>query len=336
MPRDSKRPRLGRGLASLIRKSTDTPDVDGHYQPTTPPGPAAADALATPSALAAHTPMAATKANAVAMLPLANVRRNPYQPRRGFDEDALKGLAESIRTHGLLQPVVVTEAGIVEGRLCYELIAGERRLRASELAGVAEIPAIVRKSTPQQMLELALVENIHRADLNALERANAYHELMDRFGLTQQQVAEAVGEPRTTVANHVRLLDLADEVQKLIADGSLSFGHGKVLAGLTGRAQLQSELARRTVKGGLSVRELEGLIVESGVTVVADTPAKQPAPKTRSPYLADVERQLGEAIGTKVRIRPGRAKHSGKLVVEYYSLDDFDRIVAKFGVTLES
>jgi len=269
-------------------------------------------------------------------LPIASIRRNPYQPRKDFAEDALKGLADSIRAHGLLQPVVVVEAGIVEGRPCYELIAGERRFRASQLAGVTDVPAIIRRSTPQQMLELALVENIHRTDLNPLERATAYRELIDRFGLTQQQVAEAVGEPRTTIANHVRLLELPDEVQNLIAEGALSFGHAKVLAGLAGKGELQSRLGRKAAKDELSVRELEALIVEAaaadGITVVVEPKAKP----TKSAHLTDVERQLTEAIGTKVHIRPARKKHSGKLVVDYYSLDDFDRIVAALGVQLES
>ena len=180
MPRHPTRPRLGRGLASLIRKSTPTDEPDGEYKAVSPGEPTdqRADAPAAPAAAA------------VMMLPLERIRRNPYQPRRSFDEQALGAMAESIRAHGLLQPVLVAEAGLIEGETCYELIAGERRLRAAQLAGAAELPAIVRRSTPQQMLELALIENIHRTDLNPLERAAAYRDLIDRL------IAEGPPVPR--------------------------------------------------------------------------------------------------------------------------------------------
>ena len=334
MSRDQK-PRLGRGLASLIRRSDEKPPAAGQYQPADP-ADAAPAAVQLDSASGHPQPMDTAKPHQPLSLPISSIRRNPYQPRRTFDEDALKGLADSIRAHGLLQPIVVVEAGIVEGQACYELIAGERRFRASQIAGVTDIPAIIRRSTPQQMLELALVENIHRSDLSPMERATAYRELMDRFRLTQQQVAEAIGEPRATIANHVRMLELPDDVQKLVGEGALSFGHAKVLAGAAGRGELQSSLAAKAAKAGSSVRELETMLAEAnaaaGISVVKHPSAK----RAKSPYLADVERQISEAVGTKVTILAGRKKHRGKLVVEYYTLDDFDRIVSAFGVKLES
>jgi len=349
MAGNTKRPRLGRGLASLIRSSAEptgpevqpepAPEADaeaGQYAHVEAPE-ALAVAAETGAAEEAASPPAGA---AVMMLPLGSIRRNPYQPRREFDEPELSALADSIRSHGVLQPVLVGEAGVVDGQTCYELIAGERRLRAAELAGAAELPAIVRRSTPEEMLELALVENIHRSDLNPLERASAYRELMDRFSLTQQQVAERVGEPRPTVANYLRLLDMADEVQRLIGAGELSFGHGKILAGLAGRPEAQTTLARRAVTEGLSVRELEALVAAAATGAEAAegerASAKAKAPMGKSAYLLDLERQLTEAVGTRVQIRPGRAKHSGRIVIEYHDLDGFDRIAAALGAALES
>ncbi len=326
MPRHPTRPRLGRGLSSLIRSSRDREQPAGEYRPVS-------DDAAAAAAPEAPTPPAA---GSVAAIPLASIRRNPYQPRRSFDEESLGAMAESIRTHGVLQPVLVAEAGIIEGRACYELIAGERRLRAAELAGVTELPAIVRRTTPQQMLELALIENIHRTDLNPLDRAGAYRDLMDRFSLTQQQVAERVGEARASLANYLRLLDLCDEGQRLVGEGTLSFGHGKVLAGLTGQPDLQADLARRAAREKLSVRQLEALLEEAAARTGQEPERQPPAARERAAYVVDLEGQLTEAIGARVHIRPGRGKHSGRIVIEYHGLEDFDRIAAAFGLELES
>ncbi|MHC4716201.1 MAG: ParB/RepB/Spo0J family partition protein, partial [Planctomycetota bacterium] len=262
-----QRPRLGRGLSSLIGTSTeiDRPAPAGQYEPDRQPPPEAGPATAAP---------ADAPAGQVVMLPLDAIAPNPYQPRRKFSEQSLEELADSIRTHGLLQPVIVARRGDGEADAIYQLIAGERRLRAAQRAGVAEMPCIVRPAGRQEMLELAVIENIHRADLNPVERAEAYRGLMDHFGLTQQQVAQRTGQPRATVANYLRMLELCDTVQRLVMDGSLSFGHAKVLAGLAGLPELQASLAGRTVTEGLSVRDLEDLVRTAG----KPAPAGQPPP----------------------------------------------------------
>lgn len=326
MPRDSKRPRLGRGLASLIRDSSQ-PDGLGDYQPTAA-APPAGDA--TPAA----PPGQVLPDERLELVGLAHIRPNPYQPRRTSDEGSLRDLAESLRSHGVLQPVVVADLPEGEGPERYQLIAGERRLRAAQLAGLTEVPCIVRSASPQEMLEMALVENLHREDLNPIERAAGYRDLIDRFGLSQDAVAERVGQPRPSVANYLRVLDLPDSVQARIVAGQLSFGHAKVLAGLAGKAELQQELAKRCVREQLSVRQLERLVRAEGPSGLRGKEGQ--TPESPPPYFADVERQLSEAVGTKVSIRRGRSRHAGRIVLEYYSLDDFDRIVAALGAKLES
>ena len=262
------------------------------------------------------------------------IEANPYQPRRSFDDGELAELAQSIRVQGVLQPLLVVEQQ--EG--AYVLVAGERRLRAARLAGLTDVPCVVRTATREQMLQWALIENIQRSDLNVVDRAMAYRDYIDRFAATQQQLAEMLGIPRSTIANHLRLLDLGDPVQSLLADGSLSFGHGKVLAALAGRVNEQTRLARRVIAVGLSVRHLEQLVAAAingdGSDVALDTPTS--TKPTKSEYVQDVERQLSRSIGTKVSIRQGRSKKRGRVVVEYYSLDDFDRIVEALGGRIES
>lgn len=316
------RPRLGRGLASLIRNSAEP---DGQYQPVS----AAAQPV--------HAPPAYNPArDGLVLLPVEAISPNPHQPRRTFNEELLAELAQSIKLHGLLEPVLVIENPAGNGQN-YQLIAGERRLRASKLAGIKEIPCIIRAARPQSMLEMALIENIHRDDLNPVEKAMAYRDLMDQFTLTQEQAAQRVGQPRTTVANYLRLLDLCDEVQQLIVGGALSFGHAKVLASLAGDSQAQLDIAQRVVRQGLSVRQLEDLLIQRAASLAAgNATVPDPAGSAKAPYLADLERQLGEAVGTRVLIRPGRAKHSGKITIEYYSLEDFDRITGALGAKIDS
>lgn len=325
MPRNQSRPRLGRGLSSLIRDSSQAPPA-GEYLAEAPPVPQPPPDAPAPLATG----------QLVQAIPLADIEPNPYQPRRSFDATALRELAQSLRTHGLLQPVLIAPAPPGGGDRPYQLLAGERRLRAAELAGLTEIPCIVRPAGRQQTLELALVENLHRTDLNPIERARGYRDLIDRFGLSQQEVAERLAQPRATIANHLRLLHLCDAVRDFLIAGQLSLGHGKVLAGLAGHAELQEQLARRCVREHLSVRQLEDVLRRAAGGDGAGAANEGQAPKTPSPYFADVERQLGAAVGTRVCIRPGRARHSGRIVIEYHSLDDFDRIVAALGANLES
>jgi len=351
MSRDANRPRLGRGLSSLIRNSFADTEA-GQYQPApkehTPPAVTAV-AIATPEsvpavATAALEPTAQAAAGLPAphskpsgpwlRLPLAALRANPYQPRRDFDQASLAELADSIRVHGVVEPIVVCPSN--DGSGGHFVVAGERRLRAAQLAGLSEVPCIYREVTRQEMLELALVENIHREDLNPMERATALRDMMDRFALTQQQVAERVGQPRATVANYLRLLDLCTEVQEMVRQGSLSLGHAKVLAGLAGQVGPQLALAGRCVSENLPVRQLEELVrqAQTGQAVQPQPPAQER--RQRPPYLLDVERQLTQVVGTKVAIKPGRAKHTGRIVIDYYSLEDFDRITAALGVSIES
>jgi ParB family chromosome partitioning protein len=215
------------------------------------------------------------------------------------------------------------------------LIAGERRLRAARQAGLTDVPCIVRDASDQEILEWSLIENIQRSDLNPIERAGAYRAYMDRFALTQADLAKRTGESRANVANYLRLLDLCDDVQAMLLDGSLSFGHARALAGLAGRAAEQLALARRIAAEGLPVRQTERLVAaaQEGSAGADDGPSAPARPK--APFLCDLEGQLTRAVGTRVTILPGRARNTGRIVVEYYSLDDFDRIAAGLGLKAE-
>jgi len=317
-----RKARLGRGLSSLITSPAPSPDYE-----------AAPDQQQTPKAPIQVADPAGARASQE--IPLDHIHPNPYQPRRDFDEADLAQLTESISRHGVLQPLVVAASSDPAVDAPYVLLVGERRLRASRQAGLTSVPCTVRPATPQQMLEWALVENIHRADLNPIERAGAYREYMDRFGLTQAEAAKRLGEPRATVANFVRLLDLPDEVRELVGSPGLTFGHAKVLAALAGDATQQVALARRCRKQQLSVRQLEALVA-AGRTGRKGHRGPGRSGRSRPAYLRDFEDQLTRAVGTRVLIRPGRAKNTGRVVVDYYNLDDFDRVVAALGARLDS
>ncbi len=319
------RPRLGRGLSSLIVNSAEEDD-DKAYQHVTGLPPVG------------HVPavgeVAGKSTDRLVDVPVDQIGPNPYQPRQAFNEDDLAALAESIQQQGVLQPLVLAPSTAPHPEHPYVLVAGERRLRAAKRLGRQAVPCVVREATPQQMLEWALVENLQRTDLNPIERAEAYRSYVDRFDLTHAQAAERLGQPRPTVTNYLRLLDLQLDVQAMIASGELSFGHAKVLAGLLAEPQRQLALARRAARDQLSVRELERLAAEPAAGA-EEPPRRRPAPE-KPPYLRDIEEQLCQAVGTRVAVRPGRRKHTGRVVIDYYSLDDFDRIVAALGVALES
>ena len=309
------RPRLGRGLSSLITSSTEAETPAG--QPAEAQEGAEADAaVSSPAEIA-----------------IDQIASNPFQPRTTFDEAQLADLAASIVQQGILQPLVVAQAREDGAEQPYVLVAGERRLRAARQAGLQRVPCVVRTPERQQMIEWALVENIHRADLNPLERANAYREYIDRFRLTQAEAAERLGQARATVTNFLRLLDLAEDVQQMIADGRVTFGHAKVLAGLIGQPEAQIALAKKVVDQGLSVRQLEELVA---LHSQQDGDAKKKTRAQKSAYLRDLEEQLTRTIGTRVAIKPSKAKDRGRIVIDYYSLDDFDRITASLGLELES
>ncbi len=243
------------------------------------------------------------------------IARNPHQPRNRFDDEETAELAASIALHGVLQPIVVRAA--VDGG--YELIAGERRLRAARIAGLSHIPAVVRDTAIGESLQLALVENVQRADLNAIEEATAYRELIDRFGLSHEEVARKVGKSRVAVSNALRLLDLAPETREAIADGRISEGHGRALAALT-VAELQRAALQVVIERHLSVRQTEELVRrkrDSGTTRQA---------RPISGDLADLEAQLRGLLATRVGIV--RTRRGGRLVIDFYSDEELDRIYA--------
>ena len=313
MAKDGTRPRLGRGLSSLIVNSA-VRGLKSEPQPAPTETPPEGQYLAVPDG----TPLT---------VPVDQITPNPYQPRADFNDVDLEELAASIRQQGVIQPLIVARNDVTGG--CpYLLVAGERRLRAARRAGVDEVPVVVRQATRQQMLEWAIIENVQRSDLNPIERAKAYHDYITRFKLTQAKAGEKLGQPRATIANHVRLLDLPDSVQQYVADGRLSFGHAKVLAGLLNEPERLCTLAAKAVADGLSVRQLEELLGPNKPATAKETPSATHKPA----YIHDLEQQLTDVVGTRVLIQPGRRKHSGRIVLEYYTLDDFDRIAGSLGL----
>lgn len=247
-------------------------------------------------------------------IPIDRIARNPHQPRNRFDDDETAALAASIALHGVIQPIVVRSAA--DG---YELIAGERRLRAARIAGLSHIPAIIRETAAGESLQLALVENVQRADLNAIEEATAYRELIDQFGLSHEEVAHKVGKSRVAVSNALRLLDLAPETRAAIADGRISEGHGRALAALT-VAELQRAALQVVIDRHLSVRQTEELVRRKRD---AGTPRRA---RPISGDLADLEAQLRGLLATRVGIV--RTRRGGRVVIDFYSDEELDRIYA--------
>ena len=306
-------------------------------------------------------PPAAGEATGFRRLPVESIDRSPFQPRQTFDEGSLRQLADSIVRSGMMQPIVVRPAGTptVPGGLPsagghgargssggaaragggdaerFELVAGERRLRAAKLAGLSDVPAIVRKVDDESAAELALVENLQREDLNAIERARALRALCERFELTHAQVAERVGLERSSVTNLVRLLELEGEIVELLAQGMLGQGHGKALLSApagTGRIAL----AARAVREEWSVRRLEQEARGSGGAAgSAHGPAPAKGGPDRPASLSELERQLSEHLGTKVRIAANSKGDRGRVTIEFYSLDHFDGLMGKMGFGME-
>ena len=251
----------------------------------------------------------------------ASIRPNPYQPRERFDEEALNELTESIREVGILQPVLVRPVGDE-----FELIAGERRWRAARRLGIGRMPALVRESDDVAALEQALVENVHRADLNALEEAAAYQQLIEDFSLTHEAVATRVGRSRTAVTNTLRLLQLPPSVQRQVRDGALSMGHARALLGTPDRG-LQERLAAQAVKEGWSVRAIEQAVREPAPADPTRRSGVDPSGATkalRPPGLAELEGLLGDHLDTRVTIAMGAKR--GKITIEFSDLEDLERI----------
>jgi len=251
-------------------------------------------------------------------LEIETIIPNPDQPRTHFDELDLNGLSESIKSVGLIQPIIVRK---VDEK--YVVIAGERRLRASKMAGFSIIRAIIVEASEEENLTLALIENIQRANLDPIEEARAYKALINRFKLKQQEVAAKVGKERTTVSNSLRLLNLPDDIQNALSDGAISVGHAKVLLSLTDEAK-QLTLCMKVIEEELSVRALEKLINGN----VSETPKEEIAPKPKDPHLKQMEDRLVSILGTKVEIKHSGSR--GRIEISYYSLDDFERIVEIF------
>jgi ParB family transcriptional regulator, chromosome partitioning protein len=265
--------------------------------------------------LAALIPQAVSTTPGPAEIPIDRISRNPYQPRTDFEEQGLAELAASITAHGVLQPVIVTET--LDG---YRLVAGERRLRAATMAGLERIPAVIRQADDRDQLELALVENLQRADLNAMEAARAYRQLHDQFALTNEEIADRVGKARPTITNTLRLLDLEPEVQAAVEAGRISEGHGRAMLGLT--ASAQHELLALAIARSLSVRQVE----ELARRLREGTP--RPGPKggarTVDAEIERVEDELRRALGTKVRL--ARSRRGGRIIIEWYSDEELERL----------
>ncbi|MTW22836.1 ParB/RepB/Spo0J family partition protein [Allochromatium palmeri] len=305
---------LGRGLDALLGAArTPAPRLDS--------------ATPTDDATAATTPGAsAHSVETIRRLPLEHIQRGRYQPRREFDPEALHELADSIRAQGVIQPIVVrplAEPGVNGAR--YEIIAGERRWRASQQAGLDEIPVVVRDVDERTALAIALIENIQRADLNPLEEAGALGRLVSEFELTHQEVAEAVGKSRATVSNLLRLLELNADVKELVSQSRLEMGHARALLGLKG--DVQSQTARQVVAAGLSVRETERLVRR---LQQADEPTDAAATSTpaEDPDIRRLQNDLIDRLGAQVKIQHGQ-RGAGKLVIAYNTLDELDGILAR-------
>jgi len=283
------RPRLGRGLEALLGDSSQV-----------------------------------AKGATALMVPIERIARNPYQPRKQFDEEQLQALSESIRTHGVLQPLLVREQG--EG---YQLIAGERRLRAAQAAGLREVPVHIVRLDDQQLFEAALVENLHRSDLNPLEKAHSFKDYLERFGLTQEQLAARLSLDRTTISNLLGLLHLPAEVQEAIRLGQISLGHAKVLKGIPD-PQRQISLCKEVIMKNLSVHALELLVRQQrSEGMISTSPAEgrsTSSPPEKTPHVQAIEDELRQRLAVKIEIRV-KAKDKGQIILAFNSHDDFERLL---------
>lgn len=261
-----------------------------------------------------------TAEGGVKTVKIRDIEPNPDQPRKVFEKDALEALAQSIKEHGLIQPILVKK----QDSGMYTIIAGERRWRASKLAGLTEVPCIEGEYTDREVMEIALIENLQREDLNPIEEAEGYQRLIDAFGLKQEEVAKRVGKSRSAVANSLRLNNLCDTVKKMLTNGELSQGHARALLPISQDAE-QTALAEKIVKEGLNVRQTEKLVAD----FTSDKPKKTNSKKDENTdtYFRDLENRLSGTVGTKVRIRNG--KNKGKIEIEYYNSADLENILGK-------
>ena len=292
----NKKKGLGKGLSALIGGTDPIVDPDPVPLQTKP------EALADGTRLIYVDPR--------------TVKPNPQQPRQNFDEESLQELADSIRNDGVLEPVVVRE---INGE--YELVSGERRVRACVLAELNEVPAVVRDVSDEDMLKLGIIENIQREELNPIELAKAYQSLTEAYGWSQEQVAQQVGKKRATVTNSLRLLKLSDDIQEHVVDGAISMGHARALLSISDPVK-QRKLCTRIVNDGLSVREAEAATQQSSPKSSKGTSQSTP----KDPHLASLEDQLRVRFGTKVNIKSDR-NYKGKIELDFYSLSDLERLL---------
>lgn len=248
------------------------------------------------------------------------IRPNPYQPRKEFEQSAIEELAQSIKEHGIIQPLIVRKS--IKG---YELVAGERRLRAAKVAGLKEVPVVVKSYTDQQLMEIALIENLQRENLNPLEEAEAYDKLISHHDYTQEQLAQKIGKSRPHVANMLRLLQLPEKIRKMVSAAELSMGHSRALLGVTDK-KVQQQLANDVVEKGLSVRQLEELVKQLNVS--RETKKKKPA--KNEPVLIEMEERLRSRFGTAVKIKKGSKR--GKIEIDFYSQEDLERIIEMLNI----
>jgi ParB family chromosome partitioning protein len=313
------RRRLGRGLESLISSPVrvEIPPAETEPQRPETTAPESSETRAGRS----------DPSTGLRMIPISDVRSNPHQPRQAFDEESLKGLAQSIETAGLMQPIVIRPRSTGG----FEIIAGERRWRAAQLIGLREIPAVVRSIDDRTAAQWSLVENLQREDLDPLERSEAFKRLIDEFGLTHQELADQVGLQRSSVTNHLRLLELDTATQEALRTGRIGMGHGRALLAID-NIEERRQLAQQAATRGWSVRDLERRIRRRKREVSTSTPSSA-AP--RNAHLEDLQRRLGEHLGTKVRIESGRNKGEGRLIISFYSLDEFEGLLRRVGFRYE-
>ena len=308
---DKKRPKpkhLGRGLQSLLSPITLEPEE--------------VNQLLSDDIGDANFPPDKKLRESLREINIDDISTNPYQSRTVFNEQELADLAESIKANGVIQPIVVRPIGPK-----FQIIAGERRFLASKLASLKMIPALVRQATDQQMLELALIENIHRANLNAIERAKAYQNYVSTFTLTQAEAAQRLGEDRSVITNYLRLLDLPEEIKQMLIDGQLTMGHARAILALP-TDELRRKLANRAMAGRLSVREVERLVRK----YLTSTGQAKTTARSKPPHILDLESKLSSQLGTRVTTETRKNGQRGRIIIEFHSLDEFDRITEMLGL----
>jgi len=318
---------LGRGLGALMGGTSGKPPGTAAISPASAPAPASA---ASPTAEAPGAPTG-EPGERVRLLAIAQIRPCALQPRKDFPEESLRELGDSMRAQGVLQPLIVRPRNGA-----FELIAGERRWRAAQLIGLAELPAIVREADDRKVLELALIENLQRENLNAIEEALGYSRLIQDFSLTQEEAAARVGKSRATVANLLRLLNLHPDIQNYLRTNLLTFGHARAILGIT-HADSQKQLAEEVIRGGLSVRETEQLVAARAERNTAapagqssSSPKKPPVPDA---HVAALQNRLQERFGTKVALRYRKGR--GAVEIRFYNDDDLDRILGIAGIKMD-